>query len=109
MTTRTMKELNRFPTLHQVTPLAVSRKRSVWQSRVARVFVGFALATAGAAAQSHGDTGSPYSFIDEVFVGGNYTRGFAGPGLAGSNFGGWNVSGTRYFSPLLGFSPSVPT
>lgn len=104
MTTHTLKETSQSHALPRITYSTFTRQRFFWSSRAARAVLAFTLATAGAAAQSHGDTGSPYSFIDEVFVGGNYTRGFAGPGLAGSNFGGWNVSGTRYFSPLLGFA-----
>lgn len=65
-----------------------------------RILLILALCAAAAMAQ----TPSPYSFTEEIYVGGNFTRSYAGPSLPAANFGGWNVSGTRYFNPILGLA-----
>jgi hypothetical protein len=44
-----------------------------------------------------------YVSRDELFVGGNYLRAASGRVLRNTDFGGWNISATHYFTPLLGF------
>jgi hypothetical protein len=63
---------------------------------------GLGAATMPAAAQDAVKT--PYSFGNEVFVGGNYMRAASGPVLGNTDFGGWNISATHYFTPLLGLT-----
>jgi hypothetical protein len=72
---------------------------AVWATLLA-----MGLSAGAAAGQSTGSSANPYQFRNEIFAGGNYTRAFTGPGLGSKNFGGWNASGTHYFTPLLGLS-----
>lgn len=57
-----------------------------------------------AATSVHAQTGgaSPYHFKDEIFAGGNFLRTPGGPGLDSSSLGGWDVTYTRFVTPLLG-------
>jgi hypothetical protein len=67
--------------------------------------LGLGVATGSAQSQDATTTDqSPYNIRNEVFAGGNYFRAANGPSLARTNFGGWNISATRYFTPLLGFT-----
>jgi hypothetical protein len=83
----------------------VTPRRAPMQSgAILRTVAAFLVVAAGAIAQTAGGDSSPYSFRDEIFVGGNYTRASTGPDLSGANFGGWNVSHAHYFTPLLGMA-----
>lgn len=50
---------------------------------------------------------SPYTFRNDVFLGGNYTRAASGQSLDDTNSGGWNISTTHYFSPMWGATLDV--
>lgn len=67
----------------------------------------FALLTGTAFGQRPDSIKSPYTFTNDLFVGGVFTREASGPNLDDTNFGGWNVSGTHYFTPRLGATADV--
>lgn len=50
---------------------------------------------------------NPYTFRNDVFVGGNYTRAASGQSLDQTNFGGWSASITHYLSPIWGATLDV--
>lgn len=57
-----------------------------------------------AAAQATDVPKSPYTYHNDVFVGGSYLRTQLGPGLKDTNVAGWNVGATHYFTPHWGFA-----
>ena len=50
---------------------------------------------------------SPYSYHNDIFIGGSFMMATAGPSLSSVSFGGWNISATHHFTPLLGFAADV--
>jgi hypothetical protein len=57
-----------------------------------------------AAAQTADVPKNPYTFHNDVFVGGSYLRTNLGPKLKDTNFAGWNVGATHYFTSRWGFA-----
>ncbi len=57
-----------------------------------------------AVAQTADVPNSPYTYHNDVFVGGSYLRTNLGPKLNDTNFAGWNVGATHYFKPHWGFA-----
>ena len=70
-------------------------------------FIICAFNAAGAHAQTVDTPRSPYTFRNDVFLGGGYTRAASGTHLDSTNFGGWNISTTHYFSPIWGATLDV--
>lgn len=62
------------------------------------------LGAASASAQARDAIQTPYVSGNEIFVGGNYLRAASGPVLGNTEFGGWNIGATHYFTPLLGLT-----
>ena len=81
------------------------RMSRVCNALICAVLLGLFACTAHA--QSPAPHRSPYAFTNDLFVGGVFTRAASGPNLDDTNFGGWNVSGTHYFTPRLGATADV--
>lgn len=57
-----------------------------------------------AAAQTADAPKNPYTYHNDIFVGGSYLRTQLGPSIKDTNFAGGNVGATHYFTPHLGFA-----
>lgn len=86
-------------------PRCVHRLNRVCGALVCMLLLG--LFTGTSFAQRPDSVPSPYDFANDLFVGGVFARGMSGPNLDDTNFGGWNVSGTHYFTPTLGTTVDV--
>ena len=86
-------------------PRCVLRLRRAYSALICTSLL--ALFTGTSFAQRPDSIQSPYTFTNDIFVGGVFTRGASGPNLDDTNFGGWNLSGTHYFTPRLGATTDI--
>jgi hypothetical protein len=81
------------------------RPARVWKILATAVL--FVLLAAMSFAQAPTESYAPTSTANEFYSGGVYARAKTGPGLNDTNFGGWNISTSHYFTPFLGATVDV--